>query len=84
MPQLIRHIDKIAREKQRDVLFVSFDKDEFPNYDYENYKIRNKIIKWLDKNNIPFEECGEFANENGWESYRGQLYLDYGRNKSRL
>lgn len=76
MPQIIEHIDKIARDKKRDVLFVSFDKDEFPDYDYENYKIREKIINWLNKNKISYKKCGHFASEHWWESYRGQLYLD--------
>ena len=76
MPQIIEHIDKIARDKKRDVLFVSFDKDEFPDYDYEKYKVRSKVIKWLEKNNIAFKKCAHYASKYGWEAYRGQLYLD--------
>ncbi len=76
MPQILKHIDKIAREKQRDVLFIEFDREIYPSYDYENYEERKKLLQWLDKNNIPYEECGPMASEYGWESYRGQLYID--------
>ncbi len=76
MLKLLKHIDKIAREKNRDVIFINFAKDVFPSYDYENYKERNELIEWLKEHQIPFEECGPMASENGWESYRGQLYID--------
>lgn len=76
MSQIIEHIDKIARDKKRDVLFICFDKDEYPSYDYENFKIRDKIIEWLYINQISFEKCANYASEYSWERYRGQLYLD--------
>lgn len=76
MPQVIEHIDKIAREKKRDVLYVSFDEEEFSSYDYDEYEIRDKIIRWLKRNDIGYEECAHYASENYWQSYRGQLYLD--------
>ena len=76
MPQILKHIDKIAREKQRDVLFIDFDREMYPSYDYKNYEERKKLLQWLDKNNIPYEECGHMASEYEWESYRGQLYID--------
>ena len=76
MPQAIEHIDKIARDKNRDVIFINFSKEEFPSYEYAKYDERNKLIKWLKNNNIPYSQCGPLASENGWESYRGKLYLD--------
>ena len=76
MPKILKHIDKIAREKNRDVLFITFSKEIFPAYDYENYDERNNLLKWLKSNNIPYQKCGPIASENGWESYRGQLYID--------
>jgi len=76
MPLLLEHIDKIAREKKRDVIFINFDKEIFPSYDWENYDERNNLIKWLKKNEISYEMCGPIACECGWESYRGQLYID--------
>ena len=76
MPVILKHIDKIAREKNRDVIFINFNKEVFPSYDHLKYKERNNLLQWLDENNIPYMECGPIADESGWESYRGQLYID--------
>jgi len=85
MPQILKHIDKIAREKKRDVLYIVFneqkndndlDIEKYLSYDYKEDKTRQELLKWLDENNIPYEKCGPTASENGWESYRGQLYID--------
>ncbi len=73
---IIEHIDKIARDLQRDVLYIAFDHEHFPSYDYENYLVRNGLLQWLDDHEISYRKCGEIASENGWESYRGQLYID--------
>ena len=80
---IIEHIDKIARDKKRDVLYIVFnapqennDIENYFSYDYETDTTRIDFIKWLNDNKIPFEECGPIASENGWESYRGQLYID--------
>ncbi len=82
MPQILKHIDKIAREKKRDVLYIVFnelkdgDTAKYLTYNYKKDEVRAELLKWLDENNIPFEECGAIASENGWDSYRGQLYID--------
>jgi hypothetical protein len=76
MPMTIEHIDKIARDKQRDVLFITFDKKVYPSYEYEEYEARQNLIKWFEENDIPYKLCGHYASECGWESYRGQLYID--------
>lgn len=88
MPLLIKHIDAIAREKQRGVLFVAFRPqneeggvdDDFsifpPLVDWENLESRQELIAWLDENNISWLPCGEFANPNLMISYQGQLYID--------
>ena len=73
MPMILKHIDKIAREKQRDVLFVDF---VSPNNEYKNFIPRQELLLWLDEHNIAYEECGPIADEYGWESYRGQIYID--------
>lgn len=57
MPQLIDYIDKIAREKNRDVLYLLFkhkknDRSFF--FDYQSCKRRNLVIKWLEKNQIHY------------------------------
>lgn len=76
MPQILEHIDKIARDKQRDVIYIEFDRDIYPDYEYENYEERNNLIEWLKQHEISYRMCGPIASENGWESYRGQLYID--------
>lgn len=79
MPQLIEHIDAIARQKQRDVLFLRFtdpaDSDEW-FYDWESSESRKEIIQWLNNNQIIWQECGDVANENSMDSYGGQIYID--------
>lgn len=82
MPHLIKHIDKIAREKQRDVLYVQFDSKFYSSDNYEKWKARTRFIHWLQQNSIFYEECGGFASENSIESYRGQLYIDIAYDES--
>jgi hypothetical protein len=76
MAMTIEHIDKISRDKKRDVIFINFNKEVYPSYEYQEYEERNNLIKWLNENNINYSLCGPMASENGWESYRGQLYID--------
>lgn len=85
MPQLIDHIDAIARKKNRDVLYVVFElvPGSTKNalswaecYDWENSSSRQSIIHWLEGNGIAWEPCAEFARVNYMQSYRGQLYID--------
>jgi hypothetical protein len=85
MPQLIQHIDPIAREKQRAVLFLLFndpvqkddDKDDFwPNLDYQAHRARQEILAWFEANGVPYSSCAHFASENGMIPYQEQLYID--------
>jgi hypothetical protein len=76
MPMMIKHIDKIAREKERGVLSVTFEGDKFETDAYEEYAERKELIAFLEKNHIGYEMCGDIASETGWRSYRGQLYID--------
>jgi len=76
MPQILEHIDKIARDENRDVIYINFSREIFPSFEYEEYEERNKLLEWLENNNITYRSCASMASENGWESYRGQLYLD--------
>ena len=76
MAKLIKHIDKIAREVQRDVLYVEFSREVFPDYEWESYVGRNELIAWLEEQGIVYQHCAPFACEDGWEGYRGQLYID--------
>lgn len=88
MPLLIKHIDAIAREKQRGVLFVAFRPDneegqadeDFsifpPSVNWKNLESRKQLIAWLDANEISWLPCGEVANINLMVSYQGQLFID--------
>lgn len=75
MPRLIQHIDEIAREQQRDVLFL-----RFPSYvrepDAAGNQPRDKIMTWLTSNRIRFEPCMGLSNSGVIEGYQGHLYLD--------
>lgn len=69
MPFVLEHIDAIARKLGRGVLFVDFPAchhDIFmrsERVDYEKYKPRKTIIRWLDKNGIGWRPCAGFADE---------------------
>jgi hypothetical protein len=85
MPLLIEHIDAIARQKQRDVLFLRFsdpagqaldDDGLFSSFDWETSAGRQAVIKWLDENQVAWHPCGDFAATNSMCSYAGQLYID--------
>ncbi len=85
MPQIIEHIDAIARKKQRDVLYLEFSPE--PNeddmwgddngcYSFKDDTIRQKILEDLTKMGVSWSSCGEFADENYMAGYCGQIYLD--------
>ena len=85
MPQLVGPIDRIARQKQRDVLFITFhDDDGFcSDFDWENCLIRQEVIDWLETNAIPYQQCFSMGSDGLLCCpYQGQLYLDapYERN----
>lgn len=54
MPQLIRYLDQIAIEKQRDILFVDF--DGFTSH-YERRPVYRQFIAMLDANAVAWEHC---------------------------
>lgn len=76
MPRILKHIDQIAREKERDVLFINFDNEIYPDNDYKKWTSRTQLIDWFRKNQIDYIECFNVANENCMESYRGDIYID--------
>jgi hypothetical protein len=93
MPMLIEHIDAIARQKQRDVLYVVFNAPASDNQDekeilgqadleWETLPIRQPIIDWLDAQGIGWKPCGHFADVNLMMGYRGRLYIDLPFDKS--
>lgn len=87
MPMIIESIDAIARQQQRDVLFVEFhpladeDKDcqyEYPDgrdYDYQFDSKRQAFLSWLNEHGIAWCCCLPVASEEGFEAYQGQVYF---------
>jgi len=79
MPQIIEHIDAIARKKDRDVLYVTFFDDptgERSPYHWQSHPGRAAIVEWLDAHGYAWQRCGEVANEHVLRSYRGSIYID--------
>ncbi|KXU87143.1 hypothetical protein CR51_36020 [Caballeronia megalochromosomata] len=78
MPQLLKDIDVIAREKQRDVLYLTFTQaDQQPSpVPSADICTRRKIIEWLNANKVGWSMCGDIAEECTMRSYAGQLYID--------
>lgn len=83
MPMLIDPIDKIAREKGRDVLFIRFyqhrsmDMNLSPNFDWRNCIARNEMVKWLEANHIQWQPCF-IVWRDGLVAYPylGDIYVD--------
>lgn len=76
---LIRHIDEIARQQHRDVLYLEFhpaDGAPARSEAFSHDPVRTAIIDWLDAHGVRWEPCGPFAVVHRIEGYRGQLYLD--------
>ena len=85
MPMLLEHIDAIARQKQRGVLYLEFHPGKFMDhddrswldYDCDQDDRRTAVIKWFDEHGIAWQMCGHFANENIIECpHLGQIYID--------
>ncbi|WP_249172160.1 hypothetical protein [Burkholderia vietnamiensis] len=77
MPQLIEHIDAIARKLQRDVLYLEFMQAQRPRRaDYRGLDSRSGIVQWLDSEGIRWRECGQVASETVVRSYAGEIFID--------
>jgi len=83
MPQLLEHIDAIARRLKRGVLLIRFDEhlknkeqSDWFSFEYETSEMRKTVIDWLDKKGIAWRDCFGLASTNGFCSYRGQIYVD--------
>ena len=77
MPQLIEHIDAIARKLQRDVLYLEFMKAQRPHcVDYRSLDSRLRIMQWLDSEGIRWRECGQVASETVMRSYAGEIFIN--------
>lgn len=78
MPQLIVHIDAIARQEQRTMLYLEFHPTEraaWRTYRHEHDPVRAGILAWLDANDLDWTPCGEYANDQAMGSWRGQVCL---------
>lgn len=76
---LISHIDEIARQRDRDVLYLEFhptDRTRARHYDFRLDPTRAAIITWLEAHGVGWGPCGPFAVVHRIEGYRGQIYLD--------
>lgn len=77
MPELIEHIDAIARKQQRDVLSIRFyTREAIRDYHFRRDPERQRVTDWLDENGIAWQPCGPVANENAMQAYRGDIYVD--------
>ena len=74
MPQLIQHIDAIAREKNRDVLFLHFE-NFIEDQELED-NARDRVLAWLDHHGIAYTPCMGLEDENSIDSYMGDVYID--------
>ncbi len=74
MPQLLQHIDAIAREKNRDVLFVHF--EDYEENEQNPDSNRQDVLSWLEQNDIPYEKCMGLEEEGSIDSYWGDIYID--------
>lgn len=79
MPRYIEHIDAIARKKGRAVLYLESHPQPFKewrHYSYEGDVTRATVLAWFDAHDVPWTECGPFANPSVMGPYLGQVYID--------
>ena len=85
MPQLIQHIDAIARKKARDVLFLTFNNHgdaegeetaQLQPARAEGATVRDATIAWLEAHGIEWEPCGAVANPDVMSRAPGWVYVD--------
>ncbi|MFM0009109.1 hypothetical protein [Paraburkholderia sediminicola] len=77
MPQLLEHIDAIARKLKRDVLYLDFLKAKRPHrLDYRCLESRSHIAQWFDSEGVEWCECGPFASETVMRSYAGEIFIN--------
>jgi len=89
MPIAMKTLDKIAREKQRDVLYITFrnedvhapDMMERPSeFDWQACAMRKQVIRFLEDNGIAYTPCFSPQPTNGVlilaSPYYGEIYID--------
>jgi len=87
MVTMLKTLDKIAREKQRDVLYLTFHHSEslvletdVGKFDWEGSAMRKKVIGVLDGLHISYQACFSPLPTDGTiilaMPYKGQIYID--------
>lgn len=78
MPQLIRTIAEIARERQRDVLYARVPPNSTPLFDtgWELIEARDRLIEVLSREHIPWEECMDWSPHLVVAPYDGSIFID--------
>ena len=79
MPELIKHIDAIARVLERDVLMIAPDRSDPVSEAQRLWRRsseRQELIDWLDANCIDWEPTGWPPKDGCMESYQGGIYID--------
>ena len=69
MPQLIDHIDAIARKRQRAVLYLEFhpkSHEESRLYRHDDDAVRSSMLDWFDAQAIAWQPCGPYAELSGF------------------
>lgn len=91
---ILKHIDQIAREKQRDVLYLEFNpkpsKDDIwgndnGRYEFENDPVRQTILNYLTQIGASWTCCYPLAEDNNIMiegCYNGGIYIDVPYDKS--
>ncbi len=74
MSHSVQAIDAIAREKNRDVLFVHFE-NYIEDQDLEDNS-RETLMAWLTHHGISYAPCMGIEDEHLVSSYLGDLYID--------
>jgi hypothetical protein len=79
MPQLLAHIDAIARREHRDVLYLEFhplEREQQRRYRHADDAGRDAVLAWLERHGIAWQACGPIADTRRQDAYRGQVWLD--------
>lgn len=78
MPELIEHVDAIARQRRRDVLYLEFhprEREAQRAYRYHDDVVRQGLLIWLAAHGYDWEHCGPYAQPDVMQSYQGQVCL---------
>ncbi len=75
MALVIRYLDVICVEKNRDILVLQFHVNDMKLIRDEDSFI-SETLTWLSENNIKYELAGYYSNDGLMCGYTGQYYID--------